>query len=125
MKSFILRIAKTTQTSTRNIIFTLMKPAQPIVFNCSQNIKTNGFRKKTLTSAISHPTKKKISEFVDYHLIPHVRTLPSYIQDTTDYLKKRDTLYTLLNNTILVSMDVCSLYTYILNNEGVVVCEKV
>ncbi|XP_071178020.1 uncharacterized protein [Mytilus edulis] len=51
-----------------------------------------------------NPTKK-ISEFVDYNLRPHVRTMLSYIQDTTDYLKKMDSLNPL---PILVSMDVSS-----------------
>jgi hypothetical protein len=32
--------------------------------------------------------QKKISEFVDFHLRPHVEALPSHLKDTTDYLKK-------------------------------------
>ncbi|XP_063446591.1 uncharacterized protein LOC134726124 [Mytilus trossulus] len=77
-----------------------------------------------IVSANGHPTEK-ISEFVDYHLRPHVRTMPSYIQDTTDYLQKMDSLNPLPNNTILVSMDVSSLYTNIPKNEGIVACEQV
>ncbi|XP_063398914.1 uncharacterized protein LOC134683533 [Mytilus trossulus] len=79
---------------------------------------------RPIVSANDHPTEK-ISEFVDYHLRPHVRTMPSYIQDTTDYLKKMDSLNPLPNNTILVSMDVSSLYTNIPKNEGIVACEQV
>ena len=83
-----------------------------------------GFPRRPILSENGHPTEK-ISEFVDYHLRPHVRTMPSYIQDTTDYLKKMDSLNPLPNNTILVSMDVSSLYTNIPKNEGIVACEQV
>ena len=56
---------------------------------------------------------------LDYYLKPIVRTLPSYIRDTGDFLQ------TILHrnihipaNAILVSMDVQSLYTNIPQNEG-------
>ena len=42
---------------------------------------------RPIVSASGHP-KKKISEFVDFHLRPHVEALPSYLKDTTDYLQK-------------------------------------
>ncbi|XP_063415986.1 uncharacterized protein LOC134697633 [Mytilus trossulus] len=83
-----------------------------------------GIPGRPIVSANGHPTEK-ISEFVDYHLRPHVQQLPSHIQDTTDYLKKMNSLSPLPNNTILVSMDVCSLYTNIPKDEGIAACEKV
>ncbi|XP_071141774.1 uncharacterized protein [Mytilus edulis] len=83
-----------------------------------------GIPGRPIVSANGHPTEK-ISEFVDYHLRPHVKQLPSHIQDTTDYLKKLNSLSPLPNNTILVSMDVCSLYTNIPKDEGIAACEKV
>ena len=45
-----------------------------------------------------------------------MKSLPSYTQDTTDFLKKLDTLP---DNTYLVAMDVKSLYTNIPNDEGI------
>ena len=33
----------------------------------------------------------KISKFIDYHLKPHRKDLPSYIQDTTDFINKLET----------------------------------
>ena len=63
-------------------------------------------------SANGHPTEK-ISEFVDLHLQPHVQNLPSYLQDTTDFLRKQDAMGQLPPETLLVSMDVTSLYTNI------------
>ena len=58
---------------------------------------------KCIVSVNGHPTEK-ISEFVDYHLRPHVKQLPSHIQDTTDFLKKMNSLSPLptCNNTILI-----------------------
>jgi hypothetical protein len=43
---------------------------------------------------------------------PFVENLPSHIKDTTDYLKKMENL-TIPENTMLVTMDVTSLYTNI------------
>lgn len=78
---------------------------------------------RPIVSANSHPTEK-ISEFVDHHLRPHVKELPSFIQDTTDYLKKMESLNPLPSNTILASMDVSSLYTNIPQDEGIAACEE-
>jgi hypothetical protein len=58
---------------------------------------------------------------VDYHLRPHVVKLPSYVKDTTDYLTKASS-DTLPSDTLLVSMDVESLYTNIPHEEGIEAC---
>ena len=42
---------------------------------------------RPIGSANGHPTEK-ISEFVDFHLQRHIQNLPSYLQDTTYFLKK-------------------------------------
>ena len=83
-----------------------------------------GIPGRPIVSANGHPTEK-ISEFVDYHLRPFVKALPSYIQDTTDYLRKMQNLNPLPSNTILATMDVSSLYTNIPQDEGIAACEKV
>ena len=59
-----------------------------------------------------HPTEK-ISEFVDLHLQPHVNTLPSYLKNITDYLRKLQESGPIPPETLLVSLDVTSLYTNI------------
>ncbi|XP_063438424.1 uncharacterized protein LOC134719344 [Mytilus trossulus] len=78
---------------------------------------------RPIVSANSHPTEK-ISEFVDHHLRSHVKELPSFIQDTTDYLKKMESLNPLPSNIILASMDVSSLYTNIPQDEEIAACEE-
>jgi hypothetical protein len=50
-------------------------------------------------SANGHPTEE-VSEFVDFHLRPHVEALPSYLKDTTDYLQKMESLNPLPSGTI-------------------------
>ena len=64
---------------------------------------------------------------VDYHLAPLVNTLPSYtyIKDTTDFLVKLQNLLPLPPGTLLIALDVKSLYTNILHDEGMEVCRAV
>ena len=60
----------------------------------------------------------KISEYIDYHLQPIVKEIPSYIQDTTDFLRKINQIDIAPNNSYLASLNVKSLYTNIPNVEG-------
>ena len=65
-------------------------------------------------------TKRIISLFVNNHLQPLVKSLASYIKDTTNFLNKiKDTFKNLQVNTILVAINVKSLYTNIPNQEGI------
>ena len=57
---------------------------------------------RPIVSANGHPTEK-ISEFVDLHLQPHVHNLPSYLKDTTDFLRKQDAQAPFPPGTLLVS----------------------
>ena len=79
---------------------------------------------RPIVSANGHPTER-ISEFVDLHLQSHVHSLPSYLQDTTDFLRKKDAMVPLPPETLLVSMDVTSLYTSIQHEDGIKACEEV
>ena len=57
----------------------------------------------------SHPTEG-LSHFVDYHLQPSVHKLPSFVKDTNDFLNKLLTIGNLPANSLLVTLDVSSLY---------------
>ena len=60
----------------------------------------------------------RLSAFVDFYLQPIVQTLPSYIKDTNDFLRKNFAIPTpLTTGTILATIDVKSLYTNIPINE--------
>ena len=61
---------------------------------------------------------------MDYHLRPLVRTIPSYIKDTTDFLMKVQSLTNLASNNLLVTLDVSSLYTNIHHEEGIAACTE-
>ena len=61
----------------------------------------------------------KISEYVDYHLQPIVKEISSYVQDTTDFLRKINQINFVPDNSYLFSLDVKSLYTNIPNAEGI------
>ena len=63
-----------------------------------------------------------LDEFVDHHLHPLVPTIPSYIKDTTDFLMKVQSLTNLPSDTLLITLDVSSLYTNIPHVEGIVAC---
>ena len=73
---------------------------------------------RPVVNSISSPTSN-ISKYVDHQLQPIVTNLPSYIKDTTDFIKKLDTIKTAPDNCYLVTMDVRSLYTNIPHTEGI------
>ena len=69
------------------------------------------------------PTEN-ISAFMDYHLCPLVTNIPSYIQDTTDFLRKLQDLPTLPGDTLLATFNVSFLYTNIPHTEGIDACRE-
>ena len=48
----------------------------------------------------------KISEYVDYHLQPILKDIPSYVQDTTNFVRKINQIDSVPNNSYLVSLEV-------------------
>ena len=64
----------------------------------------------------------EILRFVD-HLQPLVREMPSYIKDTNVFISKINK-FPVPPNSLLVTMDVKSLYTSIPNNEGIASVKK-
>lgn len=74
-------------------------PGRPVISNCG-----------TATEGVS--------EFVDFHLQPIVRTLPHIIKDTTDFLAKLENLGDIPEGAIICTMDVVGLYPHIPHEEG-------
>ena len=72
---------------------------------------------RPIVSANESPTER-ISAFVDHFLAPIVHTSKSYIQDTSDFLRKLGDFKDIPSKASLVTLDVCSLYTNIPNIEG-------
>ena len=84
-------------------------------------IHKTGNQGRPIVSSNSHPTEH-ISEFVDFHSKPLVNKLPSYVKDTNHFLNILLTLPDLPANSLLVTLDVSSLYTTIPHNEGIDAC---
>ena len=61
----------------------------------------------------------KIFEYVDYHLQPIVKEIPSYVESTTDFLRKINQIDFAADNSYLVSLDVKSIYNNIPNEERI------
>ena len=60
----------------------------------------------------------KISEYVDYHLQPIDKQIPSCAKYPSDFISKPKTVETVPDNSYLASLDVKSLYTNISYSEG-------
>ena len=77
--------------------------------------KENNPGRPVINSINCHTSE--ISCFVDHHLQPLVREIPSYIKDTYDFIHKIDN-FAVPPNSFLVAMNVMSLYTSILIMKG-------
>ena len=60
-----------------------------------------------------------ISKYVDCHFQPIVKEIPSYVKDAQDFLKKLEKVKDIPQESLLVTLDVKSLYANIPNNEGI------
>jgi len=72
---------------------------------------------RPIISGCEGPTER-ISSFVDHLLQPIAQKQTSYLKDTTDFINFIEKTQ-VSHETILVSMDVTSLYTNILQEEGI------
>ena len=96
-------------------------PRTPIFYPLPKIHKPNNLG-RSIISGIDSPTAN-LSVYRDYYLKPIVCTLPSYIKDTDHFLRTiLDDNLEIPVNSILLSMDVRSLYTNIPQDEGTDVC---
>ena len=75
-----------------------------------------------IVSPCDSPTEN-ISQFIDYWLQPIMKALPSFIKDTTELINQLSEL-TIEPNTLLVTVDVKSLYTCIPHKERILACAE-
>ena len=77
---------------------------------------------RPIVSGNGGPTER-ISSFIDSLLQPIAKKQESYIKDTTDFVRFIENT-TIPDNAIIATLDVCSLYTNIPQEEGIkVVCQ--
>ena len=89
----------------------------------AQRIKINQSG-RAIVSGIGTLTEY-VSAFVDRELQPVLANIPSYIKDTTDFLKRLSRFDNIPDNTILVTLDVTALYSNIPQNDGIGACKKI
>ena len=73
--------------------------------------KTNIPGRLVVSSVECHTIK--ISKFVDHYLQPHAKSLRSYEKDTSEFINRINKTKDINKDTILVTLDVKSLYTNI------------
>lgn len=85
-------------------------------FYCLPKIHKNNNPGRPIVNSIGSITEK-ISCYVDEQIKDLAKKVPSYIKDTSDFLRQLEKM-TIQETDILVTVDVSSLYTNILHNEG-------
>ena len=103
----------------------LLRPVNsrtPVFYMLPKIHKTKNPGRLVVSSVNSH--KEKISAYVDDYLRPLAECLPSYIRDTTDFIKRLRALGKLPRNCLLVTLDVSSLYTNIDTDEGLTIVRE-
>ena len=78
---------------------------------------------RPVVSSVNSHTEK-LSAYVDEFLRPLPAALPSYTKDTTDFIKRLRRMDKVPKDSILVTLDVSSLYTNIDTEEGLVIVEE-
>ena len=117
------QMEENTSIAESTMRYLLSSNTRPARFYLLPKIHKPGNPGRPIISSIDTPTEK-ISKFVDYHLRPLVKDIPSYIKDTTHFLHKVQSLDTLPPDSLLVTLDVCSLYTNIPHDEGILACSE-
>ena len=72
---------------------------------------------RSICSSIDHPTSK-ITKFVDEHIKEYVPKTASYVRDTQHFISKLKKMGKIPQGSLIVTLDVSSLYTNIPNHEG-------
>jgi len=91
-------------------------PRIPVFYTLTKIHKPTPVGRPTI-SGCDGPTER-ISSFVDYILEPIAKSQKSYLKDTKDFINFIEKAK-VLHNTIMVSLDVTSLYTNIPQEEGI------
>ena len=102
-----------------NIANGLKNPSpRTLQFYISPKMHKEGNPGRPVVSSIYFHTAN-ISKYVDHHLQPIVKQIPSYVKDTSDFINKINAVNSVPKNSYLVTMDVRSLYTNTPNVEGI------
>ena len=120
---YVNRMHKDKLINDKTKQYLIQSDVKPGRFYILPKVHKPGNPGRPIVSSNSHLTER-LSHFVDYHLQPLVHKLPSFVKDTNDFLNKLLTIGNLPANSLLVTLDVSSLYTNIPHNEGINACER-
>ena len=120
---YVNRMHKDKLINNKTKQYLIQSDVKPGRFYILPKVNKPGNPGRPIVSSNSHPTER-LSHFIDYHLQPLVQKLPSFVKDTNDFLNKLLTIGNLPANSLLVTLDVSSLYTNIPHNEGINACER-
>ena len=98
------------------------KKAHPARLYFFKKIHKNPMGIQPIVSSCESPTEN-ISQFIDFWLQPLMKALPSYVKDTSQLINKLKEV-PIEPNTLLVTVDVKSLYTCIPHEEGITACRE-
>lgn len=98
-------------------LFIIKNPRTPVYYMLPKIHKENN-PGRPIVSQVNGPTER-ISEFIDFYLKPIATKNDSYLKDTNDFLKKLENLGEIPENTLLVTIDIVSLYTNIPHEDGI------
>ena len=119
VKSFILHLEDEGEIDTKCKDFlTCKKPRTPKFYMLPKIHKgVTPPPGRPIVSANNSPTER-ISQLVDFFLNPLIPNIPSYVKDTTHFIRLIRDLGQINPNCLIATLDVSSLYTNIPNNEG-------
>ena len=102
--------------------YMIPKTAKPGRLKGNPKLHKKGNPMRTILSGIGTPTEQ-MAEVAEKELEEYVRKSPSYLQDTTDFLRKLDAINRKLSKeAILFCFDVEKLYPSIPKKEGLAAC---
>ena len=98
---------------------------QPGVVKANPKAHEKDMPMRTIISTKQHPTTTQIAEVAEKELEEYVSKLPSYVKDTTDFLRIIEQMKdTIQPNITLFTLDVKALYPSIPRKEAIEVCKK-
>ena len=122
IKSFLSFLKRRNLLPEEHIEYLTPKNCRTQLFYLLPKIHKANNPGRPIVSACDGPTEK-LSAFVDVYLQPLAQTTKSYIKDTNHFLQKLNDLGVIPPESILVTIDVTSLYTNIPHREGILACK--
>lgn len=94
-------------------------PIRPVFYTLPKIHKSNWSSRASHRGTDQFPFVSP-SQYVDFFIKPFLQVLPSYIRDSTDFINKTSELNGLPETSLLLTLDIKSLYTNISHKKGLI-----